>query len=68
MISLQMRLAEIRIKEISEQANLVTLENDVDKFTIKTQRRQRIPGWLIIRLGDLLIVTGQRLKTQSQTV
>jgi hypothetical protein len=63
-----MHLAEIWIKELSDQANLVTLENDVDKLSIKSQRHQSIPDWLIIRIGDLLIVTGQRLKTQIQTV
>ncbi len=68
MISRQMHLAQIRITGLSEQARLVTLEKDIEKFAIKKMRYQGVPALLIVRLGDLLIVTGQRLKTQVQAV
>jgi len=68
MISRQMHLVQIRITVLSEQSRLVTLENDLEKFAIKKMRYQGIPALLIVLLGDLLIVTGQRLKTQVQAV
>ena len=68
MISLQMQMTEIQIADLSEQARLVSLEKDIEKFAIKEMRYQGIPALLIVRLGDLLIVTGQRLKTQVQAV
>jgi hypothetical protein len=63
-----MHLAEIRITCLSEQARQVSLEKDTNKFVNNKMRYQGIPTLLIVRLGDLLILTGQRLKTQVQAV
>ena len=67
MISFQMNLAEIRIKDLSEQARLVTLDNNVDKFSIKSQHYQSVPVRLIVRFGGLLIMTGHRHNIQIKT-
>lgn len=68
MLDHSVRLAQIRQRELQEQARQVTLDHDIAKFAIKTKRYQGIPKFLIVGLGDLLIVTGQRLKTQVQAV
>jgi hypothetical protein len=68
MLSHQMLFAEIYIKGFAEQARGVSLEKNVDHNSIITKGHQRIFELLIVRLGDLLIVTGQRLKMQAQAL
>jgi len=68
MLSHQILFAEIHIKGFAEQARRVSLEKNVDDISIITKGHQPIFELLIFRLGDLLIVTGQHLKMQAQSV